>query len=208
VWLGDKEVDGTVAEYKPELPTVTIRGERIEGISAWAVVKWDNGTSTAIDPGEEGTHWKRLNLKRIPATELREFMAKTKTSTPDYIREVIEGNLFTEDEVQLFTGMKGQNPLGISDEQWRQFMRARGGDFVKTGEFYQFVTKEPYIPAGIKPSKTDLVGPNPSYPDYVPGQQEFIADSAEYMADTITKTGWRDKIDEAFQSAVERLHRS
>jgi 6-pyruvoyl-tetrahydropterin synthase len=35
--------------------------------------------------------------------------------------------------------------------------------------------------------------------------REFIADSAEYMADTITKSGWREKIDEAFQTAVERL---
>jgi hypothetical protein len=145
---------------------------------------------------------------RRPMTELREFMAKTKTSTPDYIREVIEGNLFTEDEVQQFTGMKGQNPLGIKDEEWRQFMRANGGDFVKTGEFYQFVTKTPYTPPGIKPSREDLVGPNPAYPDYVPGRQEYISDSAEYMADTIVKTGWREKIDEAFQSAVERLHKS
>jgi hypothetical protein len=167
----------------------------------------------------KGSHYKEFEARynelaksnapqRRPMTELREFMARTKTSTPDYIRGVVEGNLFTEDEVQLFTGMKGQNPLGIKDEEWRQFMRANGGDFVKTGEFYQFVVKEPFTPPGIRPSKKDLVGPNPSYPGYVPGQQQFIPDSAEYMADTITKTGWRDKIDDAFQSAVERLHRS
>lgn len=34
---------------------------------------------------------------------------------------------------------------------------------------------------------------------------EFIADSPEYLSQTIEDTGWRDRIDEAFQTAVARV---
>ncbi len=34
---------------------------------------------------------------------------------------------------------------------------------------------------------------------------EFIPDSPEYLAETISTSGWRDKIDEAFQAAIQRV---
>jgi GNAT superfamily N-acetyltransferase len=36
-------------------------------------------------------------------------------------------------------------------------------------------------------------------------KQEYVADSAEYMAETIKNTGWREKIDQAFQEATQRV---
>ena len=35
----------------------------------------------------------------------------------------------------------------------------------------------------------------------------FIPDSAEYLSQTIDDTGWRDKIDAAFQAAIERTRK-
>ena len=60
VWLGQEIVEGTVTEYHPELPTVIIRGERLKGINAWAVVVWDNGASIAIETKYEGQDWERV----------------------------------------------------------------------------------------------------------------------------------------------------
>jgi len=37
------------------------------------------------------------------------------------------------------------------------------------------------------------------------GEREFIADSPEYLAQTIERTGWRQRIDQAFQEAVKRV---
>ncbi len=34
---------------------------------------------------------------------------------------------------------------------------------------------------------------------------EYIPDSPEYLAETISTAGWRDKIDEAFQAAIQRV---
>ncbi len=63
VWLGDKEVDGTVTEYHPRLPAF---GD-IEAIEAWAVVKWDNGAKTAIESKDEGKGWERVLAKQYKA---------------------------------------------------------------------------------------------------------------------------------------------
>ena len=38
-------------------------------------------------------------------------------------------------------------------------------------------------------------------------KMKFIGDTAEYVAQTIDDTGWREKIDEAFQAAIERTHK-
>lgn len=58
-WL-EAGVEGRVTEYHPRQPTVMIRGERVEGIDAWAVVTWDFGGQTAIDADTEGDLWKRV----------------------------------------------------------------------------------------------------------------------------------------------------
>lgn len=60
IWLGDKEVEGTVIKYCPEFPGMQYRGEYIEPIPAWAHVKWDNGADSAIDADNEGERWKRI----------------------------------------------------------------------------------------------------------------------------------------------------
>ena len=45
-------MEGTVIEYHPHIPAPPIPGE--EPIEAYAVVKFDNGASSAIDSKEEG----------------------------------------------------------------------------------------------------------------------------------------------------------
>ena len=53
-------IEGTVIEYHPETPSVRVRGELIPSIRPWAVVKWDHGGQTAIDPKYEGTDWEKV----------------------------------------------------------------------------------------------------------------------------------------------------
>jgi len=68
-WL-EYGVEGTVTEYHPRRPALTIRGEFIEGIEPWAVVAWDNGTATAIDPDTEGERWEKIgSVNLLAATE-------------------------------------------------------------------------------------------------------------------------------------------
>jgi hypothetical protein len=57
VWL-EKGMEGTVIEYYPWGRYTPIHGE--EPIEAYAVVKFDNGASTAIDPEDEGERWERV----------------------------------------------------------------------------------------------------------------------------------------------------
>lgn len=58
-WM-EKGMDGTVTEYYPKQPEVVAGGEKFEAIEAWAVVRWDNGGSTAIDHEDEGKQWERI----------------------------------------------------------------------------------------------------------------------------------------------------
>jgi hypothetical protein len=43
--------------------------------------------------------------------------------------------------------------------------------------------------------------------EVAPGKMNFVPDSAEYMSQTIQDSGWREKLDRAFQEAVERTHK-
>jgi len=72
VWL-EKGMEGTVIEYHPRIPAPPIPGE--EPIEDYAVVKFDNGASSAIDSKDEGERWGRVRdatsthplvLKRYP----------------------------------------------------------------------------------------------------------------------------------------------
>lgn len=58
VWL-ENGIIGTVIEYHPEAPAVTVMGELFEAIPPYAIVEFDNGASTCIDPEDENKRWKR-----------------------------------------------------------------------------------------------------------------------------------------------------
>lgn len=57
-WI-ENGILGTVTEYHPEEPEVILPGETFEAIPAYAVVKFDNGAETCIDPEEENTRWRK-----------------------------------------------------------------------------------------------------------------------------------------------------
>lgn len=59
-WL-EYGVTGTVKEYHPEHPAVRVGGEYFEALPPYAVVRWDFGGETAIDPDDEGKRWERIN---------------------------------------------------------------------------------------------------------------------------------------------------
>lgn len=59
VWL-ENGIVGSVVEYHPESPAVTVRGELFEAIPPYAVVQFDNGANTCIDPDQENKRWCRL----------------------------------------------------------------------------------------------------------------------------------------------------
>ncbi len=61
VWL-EKGIEGTVTEYHPRIPAPPIPGE--EPIEAYAVVEFDNGASTAIEPEDEGERWERVKPRK------------------------------------------------------------------------------------------------------------------------------------------------
>lgn len=60
VWL-EKGMEGTVTEYYP--PGRYVPGPGEGPIEAYAVVKFDNGASSAIDPKDEGERWERVTTK-------------------------------------------------------------------------------------------------------------------------------------------------
>jgi hypothetical protein len=64
VFLGNKQVGGTVTEFHPQQLPFNVGGEHFEAIPAWAGVKWDNGADTAIDAEDEGTRWVRSSVAR------------------------------------------------------------------------------------------------------------------------------------------------
>jgi hypothetical protein len=68
VWL-EKGMEGTVTEYHPPEPEVVVRGERFEAIPAWAVVKFDNGASTGINPEDEGKRWEKPSYLKEASKE-------------------------------------------------------------------------------------------------------------------------------------------
>lgn len=59
VWMGDKEVDGTVVEYHPEIPATEVNGRKVECLAPWAVVRWDNGAQTVVDADNRGERWTK-----------------------------------------------------------------------------------------------------------------------------------------------------
>jgi len=61
-WL-EQGVNGTVSEYHPENPAVTVNGQYFEALPPYAVVTWDLGTEvkTCIDADDEGIGWERIN---------------------------------------------------------------------------------------------------------------------------------------------------
>jgi hypothetical protein len=94
VWL-EKGIEGTVTEYQPRIPAPPIPGE--EPIEAYAVVKFDNGASSAIDSKDEGERWER-----VKSSYLKERIDKYSTGTVQvyfvdgsYVRDNIDLN-FTQ----------------------------------------------------------------------------------------------------------------
>jgi len=62
-WL-EKGVTGTVKEYHPEQPAVRVGGEYFEALPPYAVVRWDFGGDTVIDPDDEGKRWERIHNEK------------------------------------------------------------------------------------------------------------------------------------------------
>jgi len=60
-WL-EYGVTGTVTEYHPAQPAVTVRGEHFEALPPYAVARWDLGgvADTVIDLEDEGKRWERI----------------------------------------------------------------------------------------------------------------------------------------------------
>jgi len=69
VWL-EPGIEGAVTEYHPPQPEVVVRG--FEELPAYAVVKFDNGASTCIDPEDEGKRWEKIGKRyeRMPTPAL------------------------------------------------------------------------------------------------------------------------------------------
>ncbi len=63
----------------------------------------------------------------------------------------------------------------------------------------------------VKPATLTKIESKPSQAAVIPvetvksPEREYIADSPEYLAETVDLTGWRERIDQAFQEAVERV---
>lgn len=60
-WM-ERGVTGTVSEYHRGHAAMTFRGDYFERIPPWALVKWNNGASTAIDAEDENERWERIQV--------------------------------------------------------------------------------------------------------------------------------------------------
>lgn len=67
IWL-QYGATGTVTEFHPAQPSVTIRGQYFPGLEAYAVVRWGlaGECDTAIDEKDEGKRWERIPSKVVP----------------------------------------------------------------------------------------------------------------------------------------------
>lgn len=59
-WL-EYGVTGTVKEYHPEQTAVKVGEEYFGALPPYAVVRWDFGGETVIDPDDEGKRWERMH---------------------------------------------------------------------------------------------------------------------------------------------------
>jgi len=58
VWL-ERGNEGIVKNYHPEIVAAQVGDDFFEGIAAWALVRFDNGSETCIDSEDEDTRWER-----------------------------------------------------------------------------------------------------------------------------------------------------
>ncbi len=96
-WL-EKGVTGTVKEYHPENPAVKVSGEYFEALPPYAVVRWDFGGDTVIDPEDEDKRWERIK-QEIPSVVLTKPHAPSPREELEFVSDSPELIPFTIDDI-------------------------------------------------------------------------------------------------------------
>lgn len=204
VWLGDKEVNGTVKEFHKGEPKVTIGDKTFEYISPWAVVQWNNGAETSIDAEDEGVRWKRRGIE-TPALDKQMLQTEGERYDVDFAQR-LHGELMKElrDPTVLKEKMAMAKDLqsSIGEEKAAQAAYTKRGiaalnyGDAKTGRLYEHIIDEERHHEQEFTERFKEIG----------GEKlTFNADSSEYVAQTIEDIGWRERLDTAFLEAVERV---
>ena len=123
----------------------------------------------------------------------------------------MRNNTFTEEELPLYTGKTGEAVHGVPAEIWKRVFTTLGGTFVKVGELYTLSGPgevEPPPTMRQKPTWLPSASVFPTRPPSPPRRKaeelEFLADSPEWVTQTIDNSGWREKLDQEFQAAIAR----
>lgn len=130
-----------------------------------------------------------------------------------YAQYVLVNNLFSEEEIPLYSGTTGLNPHGVPDETWREVLGDMQAKFVKFGDLYIVTTADVAEPPDMRTRATwkvqtteqpKVVPPEPARRAPKENDLELLPDSPEYLAYTVQNTGLREKLDEEFQAAIKR----
>jgi len=121
----------------------------------------------------------------------------------EFAEYVLRFNRFSENEIPIYSGLSGENPHKVPDHIWREVIGGTEGEFIKQGEVYVFQMpdkdKPPYMRAA--PTWRDITATIPSPKD----EKEFVCDSPELIPFTIDDIGYRDKLDDAFETAIAKV---
>ena len=81
-----------------------------------------------------------------------------------------------------------------ADYRKRQISAELAGD-QETGKLYKHIAHEEVVHAGEIHERIKALG----------GEVEWYSDTPEFLAETIKDSGWREKLDQAFQTAIQRV---
>ncbi|MDP2662288.1 MAG: hypothetical protein Q8R28_16315, partial [Dehalococcoidia bacterium] len=113
-----------------------------------------------------------------------------------FARYVLLNNAFSKEDIPDYSGLSGKNPHGVPAAVWARAMSDMSGQFVKEGNWYKVFNNEVEAPPRMRGRPAYMVGPGGGLP--------LLPDSREWMAQTIADSGWREKLDAAFEAAIAR----
>ena len=133
---------------------------------------------------------------------------------------VLRSNVFDEYEIPIYSGITGTNPHKVPDLIWAETLAGIEGEFVKMGDLYVVKTPGVERPPDMRAAPTwreitPLMSTKDKSPAVIPTEPspspkrqdalEYLADSPEFLTQTIDESGWRETLDKTFLEAIQRV---
>lgn len=150
--------------------------------------------------------WKEKGWPELEQVVQIKYLPALKPWNPnEFAKYVLLNNTFTEAELPRYSGEGGKNPHGVPDEVWRQVISELDITFERMGDLYVASSSSVEVPPDMRKRpewRTPATEPPPR-PRH-DGDLEWLADSPEFLSQTIDASGWRDRLDEEFKKAIAR----